>query len=215
MIVFQNVEHLFSKYHFKDCPNITIYGYVGSYIQDFAKANNIPFVPLEVGVTGVKLNKSSISVVKGKTVTLKATISPSNASNKTVVWESGNKSVAKVSAKGVVTGLKKGTTNISVITNNGKKKATCKIIVTNQVKVKSVKLNKKSVAIKKGKTVILKATISPSSATNKTVTWKTSNKKVATVTSSGKVKGVKKGTANITVITKDGKKITKCKVTVK
>lgn len=103
----------------------------------------------------------------------------------------------------------------TVTTEDGKKTAKCKITVKNPVNVKSVKLNKKTVSIKKGKTVKLKATLNPTNATNKKVTWKSSNKKVATVTSSGVVKGVKKGTATITVTTADGKKKASCKVTVK
>ena len=69
--------------------------------------------------------------------------------------------------------------------------------------------------LKKGKSIKLKATIMPSNADNKKVTWKSSNKRVATVSSKGKIKAKNKGTAIITVKTKDGKKTAKCKVTVK
>ncbi|MBR1627870.1 MAG: Ig-like domain-containing protein, partial [Lachnospiraceae bacterium] len=81
--------------------------------------------------------------------------------------------------------------------------------------VKSVKLNKAKASVKKGGSLALKATIAPANATNKTVTWSTSNKKIATVSSKGVVKGVRKGTATITVTTKDKKKKATCKVTVK
>ena len=77
------------------------------------------------------------------------------------------------------------------------------------------KINKKTAGLVKGKTLTLKATVSPSNATNKSVTWKTSNKNIATVTSKGVAKGAKRGTATITVTTKDGKKAATCKVTVK
>lgn len=88
--------------------------------------------------------------------------------------------------------------------------------VVNPVKVKTVKLNKTSISLDTGKTYTLKATISPKNATDKAVTWKTSNKGVATVTSKGVVKGVKAGTATITATAKDGsKKKATCKVTVK
>ena len=76
-----------------------------------------------------------------------------------------------------------------------------------------VKLNKTKVTLAKGKTVTLKATVTPSSA-NEKLTWSSSNKKVATVSKKGKVKAIKKGTATITVKTSSGKKAT-CKVTVK
>ena len=169
-----------------------------------------------ISVSSVSLDKKAISVVKGKTIVLKAVIGPSNADNKSISWSSSDEKVAIVSSKGIVKGLKKGTTTITATTKDGGKKATCRITVTNPVvKVKSVKLNKKTASVKKGKTITLKATITPSNATTKTVTWKTSNKKIATVTSKGIVKGVKKGTATITATTKDGKKTAKCKVTVK
>ncbi|MBR1630177.1 MAG: Ig-like domain-containing protein [Lachnospiraceae bacterium] len=169
-----------------------------------------------ISVSSVSLDKKTSSIVKGKIFTLKATVSPSDATNKNVTWKSSNTKIATVSSKGVVKGVKAGTTTITVTTKDGKKTASCKVKVTNPVvKVKSVKLNKKSASVKKGKTLTLKATISPSNATNKSVTWKTSNKKIAAVTSKGVVKGVKKGTATITATTKDGKKTAKCKVTVK
>ncbi len=99
-------------------------------------------------------------------------------------------------------------------TENGKS-ASCKITVTESVKVKSIKFAKKSYSIKKNKTVTPKLTFSPKNATNKDVTYKTSNKKIATVDKNGKVKGIKKGTVTITAISKDGKKKATCTVTVK
>ena len=140
---------------------------------------------------------------------------PSNSTNKKVKWKSSNKKVATVEKNGKVKGIKKGTTTITVTTVDGKKTAVCKITVKNPVKVKSVKLNKKTASVKRGKTIKLKATIVPKNATNKEVTWKSSNKKVAAVDMNGKVKGIKEGIATITVTTKDGKKKASCRITVK
>lgn len=81
-------------------------------------------------------------------------------------------------------------------------------------KVKSVSL-KKSVSVKKGKSVTLKAKFKPEDASNRTVSWNSSNTKVATVNKDGKVKGIKKGKSTITVTTEDGQKKAKCTVTVK
>ena len=170
--------------------------------------------PTEVGVTGVQLNKKSTTIIKGSKLTLEATITPSNATNKNVTWKSNNKKVATVDKNGKVKGIKKGTATITAVTADGKKTATCRVTVKNPVKVKSVKLNRKTASVKKGKSIKLKATISPKNATTKNVTWKSSNKKVATVDKNGKVKGIKKGTATVTVTTKDGKKKAVCKVTV-
>ncbi|WP_155829322.1 glycosyl hydrolase 53 family protein [Butyrivibrio sp. AD3002] len=84
-----------------------------------------------------------------------------------------------------------------------------------EVKVTKVKLNKKKKTLKVGNKYQLKATVKPTDATNKNVTWKSSNKKVARVSRSGKVTAVSKGKATITVVTKDGKFKAKCKITVK
>ena len=84
-----------------------------------------------------------------------------------------------------------------------------------KIHVKSVKLNKTTISILKGKTSKLIPTINPSNASNKKVSWKSSNKLVATINTTGTVKGIRKGIAYITVVTVDGKKSAKCKVVVK
>ncbi len=76
-------------------------------------------------------------------------------------------------------------------------------------------MQKKYNSLKKGKTLTLKANIEPKNATNREVTWKSSDKKVATIDKNGKVKALKKGSVTITVTTKDGKKKARCKLTVK
>ena len=168
-----------------------------------------------VAVTNILLNKKTASVVKGGKLTLSATIIPKDATDSAVSWKTSDGAIATVTSKGVVKGIRTGVATITVTTKNGKK-ASCKISVSNPVvKVKNVKLNRKTATLKKGKSLTLRATISPSNATNKSQTWMSSSKKVATVSSKGVVKGVKKGKATITVITKDGKKKATCKVTVK
>ena len=167
--------------------------------------------PTEVAVTGVTLSKKTVSIAKGKIFTLKASIKPSDAATK-LTWKSSNTKIATVSKSGKVKGIKKGTVIITATTENGKT-ATCKVTVTEPVK--SVKFAKKSYTLKKGKTIILKPTIAPKTASNKDVTWKSSNKKIVKIDKNGKVKGLRKGTVTITVTTKDGKKTAKCKVIVK
>ena len=164
-------------------------------------------IAMPVSASAAKLNKKSISLNVGKTYTLKA-----SGTKGKITWTSSKKSVATVSSKGVVKAKKKGTAVITA--KYGKKKLTCKVTVKQPVT--SVKLNKTSATLKKGESLTLKATVSPSSANNKTVTWTSSNKKVATVSSKGVVKAVGNGTATITVKTKDGSgKKTTCKITVK
>lgn len=161
--------------------------------------------------------KKTVTLVKGKTLQIKVKVTPKNATNKKVSYKSSNKKIASVSSKGKVKGVKKGTAKITVTAKDGsKKKATLTVKVANPVKVKKVALNKKTATVNVGKTVTLKATVTPKNATDKAVSWKSSDKKVATVTSKGVVKGVKAGTATITATAKDGsKKKATCKVTVK
>lgn len=170
-----------------------------------------------IKVTKVTLNKTTASVVKGKTLTLTATVTPTNATNKNVTWKSSNTKIATVDGNGKVTAVAAGTATITCTAADGSRKsATCKITVTNPaVKVTKLSMNKTSVDLLKGKTVQLKVTVTPSNATNKAVTWTSSNKKIATVTSNGLVKAVGTGTVTITAKAKDGsgKKVT-CKINV-
>ena len=140
----------------------------------------------------VKLSKTKATIEKGKTLTLKATITPSDLPDKSVTWTSSNTKVATVTSAGKVKGVKTGTATITCTSNSTGAKATCKVTVG------SVKLNKTEATILKGKTTTLTATVYPSSLTDGSVTWESSNTAVATVTTAGKVKGVKVGTATIT-----------------
>lgn len=166
-----------------------------------------------INVTGVTLNKTSLSLSEGSTETLIATITPSDAHDKIVTWTSSNTSVATVT-DGKVTGVKAGTATITVKTDDGHKTATCAVTVTaNKVAVTGVTLNKTTLSLVEGNTETLTATVAPSTATNKNVTWTSSNTSVATVTD-GKVTAVKAGSATITVKTADGSKTATCAVTV-
>ena len=165
-----------------------------------------------VAVDKVTLNKSSLTLEKGTSEKLSATISPSDATNKEVTWTSDNEEIATVSSDGTVKALSKGTANITVKTADGGKTASCRVTVN--VAVSKVTLNKSSIALERGSTEKLSATISPSDATNKEVTWTSDNENVATVSSDGIVTAVYMGTAKITVTTEDGGHTASCAVTV-
>ena len=165
-----------------------------------------------VKVSGISLDRSSISVSIGSSEQLNASVKPENAQNKTVHWESSNPAVASVSA-GLVTAKSKGTAIITARTGDGGYTATCTVIVSQPVT--GISLNQSSISIIKGKTYQLSASIQPSGASNRNVTWSSSNSNIATVSSSGKVSAKAAGTATITVTTKDGSKTAKCTVTVK
>ena len=170
-------------------------------------------VTVVIPVTSVSLNKTELAIEKGKSETLTATVSPSDATDKTVSWKSSNTSVVTVDQNGKVTAVNAGSAVITVTTNNGSKTATCKVTVV--IPVTSVSLNKTELTIEKGKSEILTATVSPSDATNKAVTWQSSNTAVATVDQNGKVTAKELGNVTITVTTKDGSKTATCSVTVK
>ncbi|MBO4548067.1 MAG: Ig domain-containing protein, partial [Abditibacteriota bacterium] len=130
-------------------------------------------------------------------------------------WSSYDESIATVSAAGVVKAIAPGTTTIRVKTKDGGFTAKCKVKVTvPAVAVTGVSLNKTSLTLSKGSTETLKATVTPSNATDKTVTWMSYDTSIATVTSAGVVKGVKAGTTTIRAKTKDGGFTVKCKVKV-
>lgn len=168
-----------------------------------------------ISVTGVTLNKTSLSLTAGDTYTLLCTVRPSNASDKSVTWKSSNTSVASVNSSGKVTAIKEGTAVITVKTNDGGYTAECEVSVSNQtISVTSVTLNKTSLSLVENETYTLTYTVKPSNATDRSVTWKSSNASVATVTNSGKVTAIKKGNAVITVKTNDGGYTAECDVTV-
>lgn len=175
-------------------------------------------------VTSVKLNATRKVLYNGKATTLKATVYPSNASNKAVTWKTSNSKVATVNAKGVVRAKKPGYAYITVTTKDSKKTARCKVTVKAQKATKVTVNVKKSISLqKKGKSVNIKATVSPSNTYNKAITVSNSKKKVVKVSASKirsgktvKVTALKKGSSKIKFTAADGsRKSTTVKVTVK
>ena len=194
-------------------PRFTTYTSNQTLPQIYARTA-APVVP--VAVTGVTLDKTSAEIEVGKTLTLTATVAPENATNKNVTWASSDEKIATV-ANGVVTAKAEGSVTITVKTEDGDKTATCAITVkpstTPVVDVTGVTLDKTSAEIEVGKTLTLTATVAPENATNKNVTWASSDEKIATV-ADGVVTAVAEGTATITVKTEDGGKTATCAITV-
>ena len=169
-----------------------------------------------VAVTGVTLDKTTLSIEAGQTAQLTATIQPGNADNQSVTWSTSDASIASVDANGKVTANAKGSATITVTTADGGKTATCTVTVTEPaapVAVTGVTLNKSNTTIYTGRTETLTATIQPADATNKAITWTSSNTNVASV-NNGVVTGVSVGTATITVKTTDGGFTATCTVKV-
>lgn len=170
----------------------------------------------KVAVSGITLNNSTLSLTTGQNFTLQAMLSPSNATNKEVTWESSDAGVAAVSKDGVVTAKKAGKATIVVkAADESGKYASCVVTVTEGKKeVTGVTLNKSSLNLGVGGSEVLSAMVLPADATNKQVTWLSSTPSVATVSQSGVVTGMKEGTTQISVITADGSKTAICSVTV-
>ncbi len=183
----------------------------GDYINDGGAAELIGEATVITDIiedTGISLSSSAATVFEGETTSLTATVTPSNATYKSVKWTSSDNSVATVNG-GTVTGVSIGTATITATSHSGKT-ATCKVTVKenpNIVKPTGVTIAPTTLTVSEGGTGTLTATVTPSNATNKTVTWSSSNENVATV-SGGTVTGVGSGTATITATTSNGLKAT-------
>ena len=171
-----------------------------------------------VSVTGVKLSATVAELTIGNSKQLTAAISPTNATNKGVTWSSSNTNVASVSSSGVVVAKGEGTATITVKTDDGGYTAACTIRVSNPspsvVAVTGVKLSAIGIELPVGGSKRLSATITPSNATNKGVTWSSDNASVAAVNASGLITAKGEGTATVTVRTDDGGYTATCKITV-
>lgn len=162
--------------------------------------NNTTSKKDDIEVTKISLNYTTLSLSEGDTSYLIATVSPMNATNRLVTWESSDSSIVTVK-NGKVSAIKKGTATITAKSSNGKS-VTCTVTVKD-IQVDKVKVESKySVLI--GKTTTILATVSPNNATNKTVTYTSSDTSIATVNNQGVVKGIKKGTVNITIKASNG-----------
>ncbi len=162
----------------------------------------------------ITLNYSSLDLQKGRSTTAIKIKTASSSAEKIKSAKSSNSSVAAVSVKNgvlTVTGKKTGSATVTVTSTNG---ATAKVTIYVKTKVNATKLtlNHSTLSLKAGYSCRLTATMTPVTATN-SVTWSSSNKNVVSVSSSGTVKGLKKGNAVITAKTSNGKKAT-CTVTV-
>ena len=126
--------------------------------------------PDPVKVSGVSIDKPTLSMTEGETANLTAIVMPENATNKAVAWKSGNSGVADVDASGKVTAVKAGTTDITVTTADGGKTAICKVTVASKaVPATGLTLSLSSVAFVEGQTKSINATVTPSNTTDEVV----------------------------------------------
>jgi len=167
-----------------------------------------------IPVNGISLNKISEELLIGETVSLVEIVTPTDAFDKSVTWISSDSAVASVE-NGKVTANSAGNAVITAKTNDGGKTASCVITVKEPiVNVKDITLNKCDISLNAGESETLVATLSPTNATNKEITWISSDESIAIVDTNGKVTAKSNGIAIITVTTNDGNKEATCTVTV-
>ena len=158
-----------------------------------------------VPITSVTLDRNNISMNKGTTTTLVATINPSDTTEDTTKkWESSNDKVVTVDENGMVTAVGRGSAEVTVTVGNKKATATIEVLVP----ITSVQINKDKVEVVKNQTVILSAIINPSDTTeDTTVTWESDDPSIATVDENGVVTGKSEGVVVIRGTLQNGMEI--------
>ncbi len=187
---------------------ITVKDYDGNVKTDSVKVNVINSNQ-PVLVSSIALSPTSVTLNPNGTYKFNVTVSPSNATNKGVTWSSSNTNVVSVDQNGNIKALKDGTAKIRVTAKDGSGKyAEASVTVESSkptnILVTGVSLNASTVKMYVGQSYQLIHTIKPSNATNKGVTWSSSNTNVVSV-SNGKIVGKSSGKARITVTTNDGR----------
>jgi uncharacterized protein YjdB len=165
--------------------------------------------PSTIAVTGVTVAPGSVTVNVGTPVTLTASVTPENATNKTVTWSSANNAIATVSGTGVVTGVAPGSTTVTVRTQDGGFTATASVTVSSPptggvIRVTDASITPNPLRITVGTTGQLTANILPANASDKTVTWSIYEPHIATIDQNGLVTGVGVGTTTVAISTRDG-----------
>ncbi|WP_233566816.1 Ig-like domain-containing protein [Cohnella endophytica] len=176
----------------------------------------LTFTQGDIRVTEVTLNTSAFNLaVGGSSYTLLSNVAPTDATDKTVTWNSDKPAIATVNANGVVTAVAPGTATITVKTVDGNFTASATVTVSaTPVSVTGVSLSATNFNMTVGDDDYqLTESVKPAGATNQTVTWSTSDSNIATV-NNGKVTAVAPGTATITVKTADGNFTASATVTV-
>lgn len=186
--------------------------YITASINGYSSTCKITVSDDYVATHGISLNKSTLNILINSTDTLIATLNPTNATNKEIIWTSSDNSIATVDTNGKITAKKLGTTIITA-TSNGYS-STCTIKVVDVVALKGITISKTNLTIKEKASSKLTINYSPSNATNKKITWKSSNTNVVKVDANGNVSGINPGSATITAVSNDGGHVATCKITV-
>ncbi|THG39491.1 hypothetical protein E5990_11210, partial [Muribaculum caecicola] len=157
--------------------------------------------PPEVKPEKIELSHETLSLEKGESVTIMATVMPEDATDKTITWASSDEAVATVDAEGKVTAVALGEATVTAKCGEVSTYCTVTVVAT---PAESITISQETATLKVGETVELTATVMPEDATDKTVSWTSSDEAVATVDAEGKVTAVALGEAEITATAADG-----------
>lgn len=197
-------------YYNKNSPRFTTYTSKQTLVQIYRGQKAEPIYAESLEING----KTDLAI--GETTQLSVSFTPSNTNQKNVSWKSSDTTIATISNEGLVTALKEGNVTITASVNgeNDQVIQNSLSLSIKHVSVTGLTLNTSSLELSINKTTKLTATVLPSNATNKQITWTSSNSSIATVTD-GTIKGISAGTATITATTQEGDFKASCLVEVK
>jgi uncharacterized protein YjdB len=167
-----------------------------------------------IKVTGITLDKALITMDINQTAAIYATVTPTTAANKTVVWVSSNSNIVEVSQQGKVTSKAEGVAYVSATTVDGGLVAICSVVVK-RIPVTGITINKPVITMDVNQTTTIYATIAPGTATNKAIVWTSSNSGIIEVNQKGVITSKAEGTAYITARTVDNGMVAVCTVFIK
>lgn len=176
---------------------------------------NVLSTSTEVAVSGVTLEPSEANIIVGETLQLDGRVFPSNASNTSIVWSSGDISVVTVDAQGLIQGVAAGSTNVRVTSVDGSFVAETTVTVSQStIPVTGVEMIETEIAINVGELQQLTVEVQPVDATNRSVVWSSQDIAVVTVDAEGNIVGISGGVTTITAVTVDGNFLAEATVTV-
>ena len=179
---------------------MTIYGIAGTYAETYANDNNIKFVNKEIKASRVSLNKKEVTLSEGTSTRLLLSVTPSNFTDQ-VTWKCANTDIATIAEDGTLCANAVGTTTVKVIV--GDVSVSCKVTVVQPVS--SVYISGSSrISMEGGTGSQLTVNVYPDTAFNKAVKWESSDESIVSVSQTGEIKALKKGSARITVTALDG-----------
>ena len=157
-----------------------------------------PIVEEPVAVESVALDQTTVTLIEGETLQLKATVSPDDAEYDGISWSTSDATIATVSNTGLVTAVTEGT--VTITAEAGGKTASCAFTIEKAKgpEVEKVTLNQETATLKEGETLQLAATVSPEDADYSGIIWSTADETIATVSEDGLVTAVLEGTVVIT-----------------